>query len=112
MLSRSSPTRPRSAPFSDNARTISAPTETFDDYAAHAACRTHELQTRRAAWEPKVRRMAQHVSATRSEDLAAFKCAGEVELASAAQMEDYALNTRSTSRAGWWGGGKSLRWTA
>ena len=33
--------------------------------------------------------MAQHVSATISEDFAALACAGEVELASAAQMEDY-----------------------
>ena len=85
--------------FPHNARTISAPTETLhDDYAAQAAWRTHELQTRRAAWEPKVRGMAQLVSARRSDDLAALKCVGEVELASAAQIEVSARSRPRRSR--------------
>ena len=62
--------------FPHNARTISAPTETLhDDYAAQAAWRTHELQTRRAAWELYGAVRAQHVSAQLSEAFAAFECA-------------------------------------
>ena len=45
-----------------------------------------------------MRCMAQLVSAKLFEYFAAFKCVGEVELATAAQMEDYALNIMVSAR--------------
>jgi hypothetical protein len=78
--------------WTENAGKIKALDETLSHYEAQVASRTQELQARRAAWEPKVRRMAQHVSTKFSEYFAAFNCVGEVQLATAPQMEDYALN--------------------
>ena len=49
--------------FLHSARKMSALAETLDDYAAQVARRARELETRRAAWEPKVWRMAQRVAA-------------------------------------------------
>jgi len=42
---------------------MSALAETLDDdYAAQVASRAHELETLGAAWEPEVKRMAQHLA--------------------------------------------------
>ncbi|KAG8466510.1 hypothetical protein KFE25_007889 [Diacronema lutheri] len=80
--------------FEANAKAIDDLQRALEAFESEAQGQAHELARRRAAWEPKVREMAEHISAKFSEFFAAFNCVGEVVLHAPAKMEEYALQIR------------------